>query len=474
MEKPLFALFQTINSCYLFDSNRNNIYPVSPGAYQVLQDLQNGRKTLEEAKSGSQEISNLVKRGLLSTKRVQKIEHVYTPLIEPLLSRRLQKVTLQLTQNCNFRCAYCHYTSNDGSQRTHSNKRMSAEVAKAAILYLRDHSIDTPSVYIGFYGGEPLLEFPLLKEVVAFCEEQMKGKKVHYTITSNGILLTDEIIEFLSAHKFDLMISLDGPRDIHNRSRVFNGGKGSFDTVIERLHHIYEKYPDYFKTVSINMVLNPSDDFDEIDSLFSEYRFLKKIQVSSTLIDDIGASEKNVFKECYVEKENYHAFLKYLSLAERFPSKKCTSVLMNYAGGVRKNLDEIAERPAFLDVCAPGGPCVPGEGRLMVTVDGNFIPCERVSEIAEPMIIGNIRDGIDMDKVYTLLNIAQSTSESCKNCWAFSHCHLCAKYSEKDGALSYEARLSHCKNSRQDAFHKLRQYALIQEMKEYYHCSVNV
>lgn len=474
MEKPLFTLFQTINSCYLFDSNRNNIYPVSPDAYQVLQDLQNGRKTLEEAKSCSQEISNLVKRGLLSTKRVQKIEHIYTPLAETFLSRRLQKVTLQLTQNCNFRCAYCHYTSNDGSQRTHSNKRMSIEVAKAAILYLRDHSIDTPSVYIGFYGGEPLLEFPLLKEVVAFCERQMKGKEIHYTVTSNGTLLTDEIIEFFSAHKFSLTISLDGPREIHNRSRVFNGGKGSFDTVIEKLHHFYKKYPDYFKTISINMVLNPSDDFDVINSLFSKYAFLKKIDVSSTLIDDVGATEKKVFKECYVEKENYHTFLKYLSLAERFPSKKCTPILMSYTGSVRKDMDEIRERPSFLDVCAPGGPCVPGESRLMVTVDGNFIPCERVSEVAEPMIIGNIYDGINLNKVYALLNIAQSTSESCRNCWAFSQCQLCAKYSEKNGALSSEMRLSYCKKSQKSAFHKLREFALIQEMKEYYNSSVIV
>lgn len=474
MEKPLFALFQTINSCYLFDSNRNNIYPVSPDAYQVLQDLQNGTKTLEEAKSCSQEISNFVTRGLLSTKRVQKIEHVYTPLAETLLSRRLQKVTLQLTQNCNFRCAYCHYTSNDGSQRTHSNKRMSIEVAKAAILYLRDHSTDIPSVYVGFYGGEPLLEFPLLKEIVAFCEEQMKGKDIHYTITSNGTLLTDEIIEFFSIHKFTLMVSLDGPKRIHNKSRVFRSGKGSFETVIERLQHIHEKFPDFFKTVSINMVLNPSDDFDEINSLFSTYGFLKKIEVSSTLIDDIGASEKNVFKECYVDKENYHIFLRYLSLAERFPRKKCAPILMNYAGSVRKTLDEIEERSAFLDVCAPGGPCVPGEGRIMVTVDGKFILCERVSEIAEPMIIGNLRDGIDMNKVFALLNIAQSTSEVCKNCWAFSHCHLCAKYSEKGGKLSPETRLSHCRDSRQGALQKLRQYALIQEMKEYYNCSVIV
>ena len=114
----------------------------------------------------------------------------------------------------------------------------------------------------------------------------------------------------------------------------------------------------------------------------------------------------------------------------------------------------------------------PGESRLMVTVDGDFIPCERVSEIADPMIIGNVRDGINMEKVRTLLNIAQSTSESCKNCWAFLHCHLCAKYSEKDGALSSEMRLNYCEDSRKGAENKLRQYALIREMNKYYNSSV--
>ena len=201
------------------------------------------------------------------------------------------------------------------------------------------------------------------------------------------------------------MISLDGPQEIHDRSRVFKGGKGTFETVIEKLHHVYEKYPDYYKTISINMVLNPSDDFDKINSLFSSYSFLKKISVSSTLIDDIGAEEKNVFSECYTAKQNYQTFLQYLSFAQLFPSKKCTPVFMNYAGSVKKNLDEMGERTSFLDVCAPGGPCVPGEGRLLVTVDGNFVPCERVSEISPPMNIGNLYDGFDMEKVYKLLNV---------------------------------------------------------------------
>ena len=76
MVQPLFYLFKTINSCYLFDSNRNNIYPISPDAYQILFNLKDGDITLEDAQNSSQEISELIKNGLLSVKHVKKIEHV--------------------------------------------------------------------------------------------------------------------------------------------------------------------------------------------------------------------------------------------------------------------------------------------------------------------------------------------------------------------------------------------------------------
>ena len=242
MEQPLFTLFRTINCHYLYDSNRNNIYPISENVYKDLLDVKKGAKTFDEVRNCSSVISELIENGLLSKKRVQKIEHIYTSLAESLVGRRLQKVTLQLTQNCNFRCAYCHYTSNDGSQRIHSNKKMTLELAKEAIRYLGAHSVDTESVYIGFYGGEPLLEFSLLKEIVLFSDVYLKGKDVHYTITTNGTLLTDEIIEFLSAHEFSLMISLDGPKAIHDRSRVFRNGTGSFDVVINKLYHMQLPY----------------------------------------------------------------------------------------------------------------------------------------------------------------------------------------------------------------------------------------
>ena len=109
----------------------------------------------------------------------------------------------------------------------------------------------------------------------------------------------------------------------------------------------------------------------------------------------------------------------------------------------------------------------------MVTVDGNFVLCERVSEISEPMIIGNINSGIDMQKVYKLLNIAQSTAEYCKNCWAFHLCSLCAKNSDKAGVLSSEERLSYCTVSKSHAKDLLEKAVLIKEMTEIYGQTTN-
>lgn len=104
----------------------------------------------------------------------------------------------------------------------------------------------------------------------------------------------------------------------------------------------------------------------------------------------------------------------------------------------------------------------------MVTVDGKFILCERVSEISDQMCIGNIEDGLDFPQICNLLNVAQTTAENCRNCWAFSLCNLCVRYSDKDNELSANSRLSYCKMSRTHAIDTLRKVAMIRELSEYY------
>lgn len=469
MQTPLFELFRTINSHYIYDTNKNQIYPISEACSDILSQVKRGELSVQEAGAKSDEIKDLCARGLLSDNRVETLEHPYTPLLHPLLNRRIQKVTLQLTQNCNFRCSYCHYTSNTGNQRLHANRKMPLDMAKDAILFLREHSVDTPEVYIGFYGGEPLLEFDMLEELVLFAEKELAGKKINYTLTTNAVLLTDRIIEFFIQHQIDILISLDGSKESHDKNRVFAAtGKGTFDSIIHKMQEISVKYPDYFKKITINMVMDPSVDFDIYSALFEQYPFMKRVHVMSTIIDDLDSEVKNVYTEAFTSKNRYQTFLSYLNAFERMPSNQCSPALLSQSSALREVKFVVYERESLSQKIVPSGPCVPGEVRLMVTVEGKFILCERVSEVSEPMCIGNIKDGLDFEKIYNLLNVAQTTAEHCRDCWAFSLCNLCVKYSDKDNTLCASTRLSHCNTSKTHAIDTLRKAAMIRELTEYY------
>lgn len=469
----LFQVFKTINNNYLYDTNRNQIVVIGESTYHTLQKVSEGKISFDSISESSNEIKELKKKGFLSNKHVHEIEHSYSKYLSTLLERRLQKVTLQLTQNCNFRCTYCHYTCNDGGQRVHSSKRMTMEMAKKAILFLRDHSIDIPEVYIGFYGGEPLLEFSMIEKIVDFIKVELAGKTVHYTLTTNSVLMDDRMIKFFIENDVSIVISLDGPKEINDKHRVFaSSSQSTFEAIIQKLKYIYQNYPKFFKQTTVNMVMDPSNDFDQIDQLFHDYPFLKKMHISASTIDDVGATEKNVYTEEFTSKLQYHDFLTYLYIFNRFPDKLRSPIFSSQTSAIRKDLDSLTARENLPDKDAPGGPCVPGEVRLMVTVDGNFVICERVSEISDPMIIGNIDTGIQIEKALKLLNVAQITADQCKNCWVFSNCTLCAKYADVNGSLSASERLKYCQKAQHDACRMLRRKALIQEAAEIYHQSV--
>lgn len=468
-DTPLIYLFKTINFNYCYDANKNEIIKISKETYDFLTNVLKNRVSLSSIGQLPDNIQSLLSNGYLSNKRVKEIHHQYLDNVENTLSRRMQKVTLQLTQNCNFRCTYCHYTSNDGSQRNHSHKTMSIDLAKKSILYLRDHSIDSPEIHIGFYGGEPLIEFPMLKEIVLYTNEIFRGKKLYYTITTNSVLLTDEILQFFSEQNISMVISLDGPEVINDQNRVFAGsGKGTFKHIINKIKYIYKNYPLIAKDLSINMVMNPKHDFDLINNIFNNYQFLKKLNISASIVDDTGSLEKNTYSENFTSKFTYHEFLAYLYVLKRFPKKKLSPIYYDHDNILQNNREAFIPRNQFLDKDAPGGPCVPGEVRLMVTTEGNFIVCERVNEISDCMRIGDIENGLNFDKVKALLNVASTTSDQCCNCWAFSLCSLCAKYADNYGKLDANTRLSHCMKSRMDAEVKIKRYALLKESLELY------
>jgi uncharacterized protein len=111
------------------------------------------------------------------------------------------------------------------------------------------------------------------------------------------------------------------------------------------------------------------------------------------------------------------------------------------------------------------GPCIPGVKRLFVNADGYIFPCERISEKSEAMRIGHLDTGFDISRIRNMLNIGKLTEESCKECWAITHCDQCAATADAFGELSGKVKASQCKQTRYRADSELKDYITMQELK---------
>ncbi len=153
-------------------------------------------------------------------------------------SMRLVALTLMVSQECNMKCAYCY---GDGGEYNNRGK-MSLETALRAVDYLIESSHDV-KLAIAFLGGEPLLNFGLIKEVVKYCsvKESETGRTFSYTITTNGTLLTPEIENFLISNQIRTQISIDGTKKAHDQMRYFNKKKPSYTVVVDKTKSMREQ-----------------------------------------------------------------------------------------------------------------------------------------------------------------------------------------------------------------------------------------
>ncbi|MCW7999992.1 Cys-rich peptide radical SAM maturase CcpM, partial [Clostridium sp. cpc1] len=246
-------LFETPLEKYFYDVNMNEIVNIPETVYKYLN---NGDMSDEDISIVEKYVKNLKDNGYLKKKRVETVKHPLTKCAQCYIDNKINYMVLQVTQNCNLRCEYCVY-SGGYDNRVHNKSRMDIGIAKKGIDFLVKHSSDCEELKLGFYGGEPLLEFELIKQCVKYAEVAAEGKKIKYYTTTNGTLISDEVIDFFYNNNFTVTISLDGPSHIHNRSRHFAySDKGSFDNIMENLSNIKKKYPDYYQgNIQFNTVL---------------------------------------------------------------------------------------------------------------------------------------------------------------------------------------------------------------------------
>lgn len=375
--------------------------------------------------------------------------------LRELIGRKSNMLGLEVTERCNLRCTYCVHTKDNKEKRAHGNKNMSIETAFAAIDNLNRNSHDSQAVNIIFYGGEPLLNFTLIKKSIKYAAEVFKDRSLSFSMTTNSTHITPQIAGFLFAYKVNVKVSIDGPEDIHDRYRKDAEGKGSFQKALTGLKHLYDAYGDLFHVmISMNMVYAPPYSLDQIKqriNLWNEVEWLPT-QISSNISYYSGLRLPGINHDEDISLFQW-AYEEYCSkrLNEEIPHPFTKDL-------IEKSLAGFCQRtiyPKASDKFALNGCCIPGARRVFVTVDGDYKLCERISNSAP--VIGNVKTGIDIDILYNeyIKSYGEMSLKSCKKCWAINVCDSCFIDGYDDSGMSAEKKALECKSIRSSTARKI-------------------
>ncbi|MCI8992446.1 MAG: thioether cross-link-forming SCIFF peptide maturase [Eubacterium sp.] len=188
-----------------------------------------GKYPPREIEEAIEEIGQLKKEGLLFT------EDEYEDYISVVTKRPtvVKALCLHISHDCNLACRYCFA----GEGEYHGERAfMSFEVGKAALDFLIANSGNRRNLEVDFFGGEPLMNFEVVKQLVAYGREQerLHGKRFRFTLTTNGTLITDEVMEFANREMDNVVLSIDGRKEVNDRMRPFPNGNGSYDIIVPK------------------------------------------------------------------------------------------------------------------------------------------------------------------------------------------------------------------------------------------------
>lgn len=311
-------------------------------------------------------------------------------------------LTLNLTQECNLRCKYCYVEKSDLSSF------MSEKVAKKAVDFLLKVK-DLEAFGMSFYGGEPLLNFPVMKSTIEYaCKEAEKRglPEIKYHITTNGTLLTDDVITFLTDYHVNVMVSIDGPAPIHDGMRVTPAGEGTHSLVVDRLQTLMDTAGCHKISVS-GVVTNRG-------RLKTAYEYLSELTLKDIKLSYVRYLNESEYALTDVQKKQYKEDMRGIAL-------ECLELLLK---GVRPpyynfenkilQLWKHTKRTYF---------CPAGMRRFGISPEGGIYPCGPAAAMGE-WKLGTLEDGLDKSAVDRWTAVASFENKtSCKKCWAQ---HLCA------------------------------------------------
>lgn len=449
--RPFVYCFETEQHFYVYDVNTNRVFQTDPVVHAILKQCSSlypetvleefgDRFCRGEIETALTEIEEAQGRGIFLSDHPQRMEFGLD-LAAALARERCEQLILNLTEQCNLRCSYCVYSGRYQNRRIHSHRAMTEETALRAVDWFLTECSEDP--YIGFYGGEPLLAFPLLRRVVEYVQSKT-NLSVQYSLTSNGTLLDDESIRFFIDHDFNLTISLDGPKEIHDRYRKNREGHGTWASVIGNLRKIRAVSQSYYQNrVLFSVVHAPPQDMAKTACFFEHEELLKLNALSHSYLDHadndfLPQVPSDWAEEAVAVAPDFSSVYLDKRIHQEVPSNFIKELY-------EKNLLRFYKRPQErLASLFPNGCCIPGRRRISVDIEGRFFVCEKLDG---SYCIGNLTLGLQMHKVEALVNDYIAISSDCFDCWACRLCtHCFASYSNTRG-LDPDIRETECRST---------------------------
>ncbi len=409
----------------VLDVNSGAVHVVDKMAYDIIGALEVGNsfhtpETLKKKETYEYLVKNFL--GIYKEEELQEVmeavielteagqlftRDIYENYIGDVKKRKtvVKALCLHIAHDCNLACRYCFAEEGEYHGR---RALMSYEVGKKALDFLIANSGSRRNLEVDFFGGEPLMNWQVVKDLVAYGRnlEEIHNKHFRFTLTTNGVLLNDEVQEFVNREMDNVVLSLDGRQSVNDKMRPFRNGKGSYDLIVPKFRKLadsrnQDKY--YIRGTFTRENL----DFSKDVMHFSELGF-KQISIEPVVGEDTDAYAIR-------ESDLPQIFQEYDTLAKTIVEKERSGEGFNFFH-------------FMLDL--DGGPCVAkrlsgcgsGTEYLAVTPWGDFYPCHQFVG-NEEFIMGNVDEGIKRPEIADeFRSCSVYSKEKCRDCFARFYC----------------------------------------------------
>lgn len=389
----------------LLDINSGAVHVVDEEVYNLLDGLENfsGEQAAERLKSinslGAKEINQLIEAGMLFTD-----DNYITDKMKSNQDSVVKAMCLHIAHDCNMICTYCF-----GEQGSFAGSKclMSLEVGKKAMDYLLENSGERKNLEIDFFGGEPLMNFEVVKELVDYGREQEKkfGKNIRFTITTNGLLLDEEKAAYMNETMDNVILSIDGRPEINDTMRKTVNGKPTYDLITKNYLEFVKKREGsyYVRGTFTRNNLDFTNDVAHLIQLGFDHVSVEPV------VTDVNQSY------ALQETDRERIFEEYDRLADLYMEKHRLGETFDF---FHFNVD-LEQGPCIIKRLSG---CGAGTEYLAISPEGDIYPCHQFVGNKE-FYIGNLFDEKIVNRQRDkFLSASIYNKEDCRNCWAKFYC----------------------------------------------------